>query len=472
MKKYHSIKSKLLFWYVATIAILMAVFFIIFYISIKKSLNRNVITALSTFREELKDALIQNPVENWRYVVKKEISEEKEIFPIFVKILKIKNKEFKEIVAVTPDTLKIKHIPKFSKLSYNKIKDNSSIITEYNEYGIPFKILSFFLKNDINHYHLIQIGTPIIYVNETLKKFISIVLISVPILLLSFILGGFFLIKKTFAPVRNIVSTVKKISEKDLSKRIESFEKNNELSELINTFNNMLSRLESSFDQVKQFSNDVSHELKTPLTIIKGEIEVALRKNRPFEEYKELLKSVNSETDKLENIINNLLFLSKMDIENIRKTFKTVQFDEILLETYEEFETITQKKKITLILKKIQKTNLKGKRDLLKHLFRNLIDNAVKYTPKNGKVEIILEKRNNYAKFIISDSGIGIPKSSLSRIFDRFYRVDSARSNETGGTGLGLSIVKRVIDVHSGKIEVKSELHKGTTFIVSIPLKN
>jgi heavy metal sensor kinase len=272
--------------------------------------------------------------------------------------------------------------------------------------------------------------------------------------------------------VKKIIEAAKKITAEDLSHRIESIGSKDEIGELAETFNDMISRIERSFKQIKQFSSDTSHELKTPLAAIRGEIEVALRKERGREEYKKILKSALEEIDKLQKIIDNLLLLAQMDSQNIKLSFKEIQLDEILLEAFEEIETLAKKKKLSLILKKIDQTGMKGDEILIKRLFVNLIDNAIKYTQEGGKVEIALEKEGDSAKFTVEDTGIGIPENRLPYIFDRFYRVDKARSRETGGCGLGLALAKWIAETHKGKIEVKSKVGEGSIFVVSFPLQD
>jgi len=245
-----------------------------------------------------------------------------------------------------------------------------------------------------------------------------------------------------------------------------------EIGELAETFNEMISRLERSFKQIKQFSSDVSHELKTPLTAIRGEIEVTLRKEREIEGYKNTLRSLLEETGKLERIVENLLFLSRMDSQGIRFSFRRFALDESLLEVFEKIEKIAERKNLHLILKKIQQVNVEGESNQIERAIANLIGNAIKYTPESGRIEMSLEKERDFAKFTIKDTGMGIPEDELPYIFDRFYRVDKARSRETGGSGLGLAIVKWIVEAHKGNIEVKSKVGEGTVFVVFLPLRH
>ena len=282
-------------------------------------------------------------------------------------------------------------------------------------------------------------------------------------------LGGNFIIRKALKPVKSVVQTAKEISADDLSLRIEVGQRHDEIGELVDTFNDMISRLEKSVKKIKQFSGDVSHELRTPLTIIRGEIEVLLRKERNKEEYQKTLKSTLEEAAYLERIIDDLLFLSRIEALEKKESDKRAKLDEILLNVVESQELTANKKSITLDIRKVEPSEINGEEILLERMITNVIDNAIRYTLPHGKVEVTLEKKDGSIIFLVQDTGIGIPEESLPLIFDRFYVVDKSRSKETGGLGLGLSIVKRVVDCHGGKIEIKSELKKGTSFSVRFP---
>ena len=338
--------------------------------------------------------------------------------------------------------------------------------------GYPLRVVTLPVKEKTITPYIVQIGTPLKGMINTLRKLLIILLMASPILLLLLSFGGYLLVKRVFSPVKKIVGTAKRITAEDLSHRIEPTESKDEIGELIETFNNMISRLESSFKQMKQFSSDASHELKTPLTAMKGQIEVALRKERKRDEYKKILKSALEEIDKLQETIDNLLLLSQMGSQNSKLSFKKIQLDEILLEAFEEIETLAKRKKLSLILKRVDQVDIEGDVTLIKRLFVNLIDNAIKYTRQGGKVEISLQKEGNFAIFNVKDTGIGIHDNALPYIFDRFYRVNKARSRETGGSGLGLAIAKWIVEAQKGKIEVSSKVGKGSLFIVSFPLQD
>ena len=232
----------------------------------------------------------------------------------------------------------------------------------------------------------------------------------------------------------------------------------------------MISRLSESFDQIRQFSIAASHELRTPLTIMRGEVELALRKEKDPAEYRRVLVSNLEELVRLSSIVESLLTMSKADFEQQEVQYEEVRMKDLLEELYEDCEIIAQKKQIGIELRRNEDVTIIGDRIRLRQLFLNLIDNAIKYTPEQGRVSVSSERRDGFVKVQVQDTGVGIPEAELAKIFDRFYRVDKARSREMGGSGLGLAIAKWVAELHRGHIEVTSEEGKGTTFTVFLPL--
>jgi signal transduction histidine kinase len=243
-----------------------------------------------------------------------------------------------------------------------------------------------------------------------------------------------------------------------------------EIGRLTLTIIDMIRRLHDSFAQIRQFSADASHELRTPLTIVRGEIELALRSTKSPDEYRFVLESTLEEILRLTSIIDNLLMLAKADKGLYRPEFSEVNLGSLIEELFEDSEVLASRKNIRISLDIGTPITIVGDRLRLRQLFLNLIDNAIKYTPEGGNVALAVERHNGAAVFRISDSGIGIPEEDLPKVFDRFYRVDKARSREMGGTGLGLSIAKWIAELHRGTIDVQSELHRGSVFTVKLPM--
>jgi signal transduction histidine kinase len=243
------------------------------------------------------------------------------------------------------------------------------------------------------------------------------------------------------------------------------------MDDLIRTINEMIARLENSFERMAEFTADASHELKTPICAMRGEAEVLLSKERKAEEYQEALAHFIDRFDHLNRMINDLILLSKSDSSQMESKMEPVRLDLLIEEICSLFQVLAEQKGVGWKADGLQKVTVLGDKVRLQQLFTNLIDNAIKYTPM-GSIQITLEKNWDEALVKIKDTGIGIPREEHEKIFKRFYRVDKSRSKETGGVGLGLSIAEWIAHAHLGKIEVESELNKGSTFTVYLPIRN
>ena len=317
----------------------------------------------------------------------------------------------------------------------------------------------------------IYVAYPLGELTELLDNLFSIFLVLIPIALAFSVGGGWFLAYKSLKPVDEVTRTFRQITARNLDQQIPERGVDDEIGRLVSTFNGMILRLKNSFSQVTQFSVDASHELRTPLTIMRGEVELALRNPKETEEYRRILASILEEVIRLSNIIDSLLTLSKSDIGQQEVLFKEqVDLKDLMAELYEDCEIIAMKKQISIELSHNEELSINGDRIRLRQLLLNLVDNAIKYTPERGRVTLSLERDNGFARIVIRDTGIGIAKDEHSKIFDRFYRVDKARSRELGGSGLGLSIAKWIAEMHKGRIEVESELDFGSAFLVYLPL--
>ncbi|MFQ6077821.1 MAG: sensor histidine kinase, partial [Thermodesulfobacteriota bacterium] len=255
-----------------------------------------------------------------------------------------------------------------------------------------------------------------------------------------------------------------------LGERLRSTKSGDELDHLIATLNEMISRLEGSFKRMSQFTADASHELRTPISSMRGEAELLLSKPSSAGEYRRVLANSIEKLDFITGMMNDLILLSKFDSNEAGLKMVQIKLNELLVNLWELFGVSAEQKGIGFTLGEIEQVDVLGDRTRLQQLFTNLIDNAVKFTPSGGHIDMSLKKDGGFAKVSVRDTGRGIPEEEFGHIFERFYRVDKSRTRETGGTGLGLSICQWIAKVHHGKIELESELGKGSHFIVSLPL--
>jgi heavy metal sensor kinase len=334
----------------------------------------------------------------------------------------------------------------------------------------PFRIISTPIYKDGKLAEIIQLGTQLRFVRKNLIHFRSNILVALPIILVLGALGGWILAKRSLSPIGYIASKARSITSENLSERLNPRGTGDEMDDLIQTINGMIARLESSFKRMAEFTADASHELKTPICAMRGEAEVLLSKERKAEEYQEGLVHFIEQFDHLNQMINDLILLSKFDTIHIELKVVPLRLDLLIKDLCHFFQVLAEQNKINLEMGTIEEVTVMGDKVHLQQLFTNLIDNAIKYTSK-GFIEVTVKKDEDGTVVKIQDTGIGISKEEQEKIFKRFYRVDKSRSRETGGVGLGLSISDWIANAHHGRIEVDSELNQGSTFTVYLPIQ-
>src|SRR4030043_233013 len=419
---FRSLRFKLTLWYVLILGILLISFSTFLYFTLSKSLRRDVDNKLRSLAELIASES-SSPLSKFGFGnIDQALETSMNLKPIgkFIQVLDESGK-----IGRKSDNLNNVQLP----ISLNALKNASKgLITYETNRSIrdtPLRIITFPVVDNNYVTKIIQIASSLEEVEDALNTLFIILIITVPLALMVAILGGQFLAHKALKPVDNITQTARMITSQNLNQRITPPKVKDEMSRLIETFNEMISRLDQSFRQVKQFSSDASHELKTPF-----------------------------------KILNEVV--AQMDMLPKSKRLR--------LSTSNHHQDI----------------HIFGDALRIRELFINLIENGIKYTEEGGSIHIALQKENEllvgnpsdrmkrekeeFAKIIVSDTGIGIAKEDQEKIFDRFFRVDKARSREQGGSGLGLSICKWIVEAHQGEIKGESEPGKGSSFIVRLPL--
>lgn len=319
------------------------------------------------------------------------------------------------------------------------------------------KIIIQIVKDMDNEENYVQALAGIMLVIDGLVSFLAIIL-------------GYFISRRALSPIDKIANQAKQITANDLSARIHIDGPDDELRRLSDTFNDLIARIQYSYEKQNRFTLDASHELATPLAVIKGYIDVLDRWGKDDKEVlNESITSIKVELANIIGLLDTLLFLSKGD-NDIYKMEKTkFWMNDLIRELIKESKLIDEKH--TIVCNSYPAFQMEGDRRLIKQMLRAIVDNSIKYSPANTKITIEYRATDNQAVIEFSDEGIGIPKEDLSHIFDRFYRVDKARSRAIGGSGLGLSLVKWIVDIHKGSIEAESELGEGTKMTVKLPLE-
>ncbi len=334
----------------------------------------------------------------------------------------------------------------------------------------PIRILTKPVYHQNELLYLIRVGSSMEDIQTTLENSLLLNLFFIPTAALLVAMGGWLLTRQAFKPLGAVIKTAHRISSGDLSHRIESSQASSEeIRELAAAFNHMIARLESSFQQIRDFSDNVSHELRIPLSILKGQTELGLRRLRSEEEYRKVLESNLEEIQRMEKIVERLLFLSRADRGEIELSYTPIDLNGLMEQVCSQFQVLAREKNIRIEPTVNHPVSIMGDELLLRELLLNLVQNAMTYTPTGGEVKLMLERDEGRIKISVSDTGTGISEHEIPRIFDRFYQVDKSRSSQ--GSGLGLSICKWIAEAHQGKITVDSTLGKGSQFTVSLPSK-
>jgi len=284
------------------------------------------------------------------------------------------------------------------------------------------------------------------------------------------LLGGWWLTRRALSPVVGLTEAIKKIHERNLREPLVRTNNDDELDRLTGVFNAMLARLDDSFNRTREFTLHASHELKTPLTILCGETETALRDESLSPAERERAASQLDELRRLARIVDGLTLLAKADAGQVALKLEPVRLDELVRDNFADAQILAEPQGIQVELAACEEISMAGDRHRLRQLLLNLADNAVKYNQREGRVTMSLRRTGDVAEFIIANTGTGIPPEVLPRVFDRFFRGDPAHGQAVDGCGLGLSIVEWIISAHNGSIKIVSVPAKITTVTVRLPL--
>lgn len=463
---YQSIYFKITLWHSVSIFTILIIAGGFLYFRLRHKLNREVNNILfDESGEVLQDIMEETDRQNsLKDAIEKESSDEK-YFKISARVLDMEKNTLITSANFFAPALKI------SEISMKNAKKGAVTFDTIRVEGVesPYRLITRPVYHNNSLKYLLQVGIylkPTVKIVENLEENFAML---IPALVIISIFCGRSIAKRSLNPIKEINSTTQKITVSTLSERLRSSHTGDELDTLTATINHMLDRLENSFKRTRQFTSDASHELRTPLAALKAGIEVTLSRRRSNEEYCVLLINNLKVLERMTKLVNDLLALSRTDSEANALDLKLINLAKILKQLHKKFMLISESRNISILMNDAPDMHILGDEALLRRLFSNLLDNAVKYTPDGGDVTISLEKRDSEIIARIEDTGIGIPETEFGKIFDRFYRVDPSRSSETGGAGLGLAICKNIAELHKGSIGVKSTINTGTTFSVYLP---
>jgi len=321
-----------------------------------------------------------------------------------------------------------------------------------------------------DHPYTIQVAAPLNEFYEALERFRLMLWLSVPALLVGAGLGGYLISRRALKPVDQITAAAESISISNLSERLEVPKTSDELQRLSETLNRMLARLNASVHRISQFTADASHELRAPVSLIRTTAELAVHSRRTHEDYHKDMVQILAEAERTSRLIDSLLLLARADAGGSELQYELTDISTSIRAALEQGRRLAAEKRIELEAAfSSAPVVVRGDNDALRRLFFILIDNAIKYTPELGRIQVHVQALEGQAVIAVVDSGIGISESDLPHIFDRFWRADKVRSRGLGGAGLGLAIAHWIVEQHGGSIEVQSQLNRGSTVTVKIP---
>jgi heavy metal sensor kinase len=317
--------------------------------------------------------------------------------------------------------------------------------------------------------YLVTVAYPKEYISQTLGNLEDIYVIIAPIFLIISIIGGALISSKSLARIDTIIRKTEDITAQNLNERIPGDEYTDEFGRLVKKMNEMIERIKTSVDFMNQFSVSAAHELKTPLTILRGEIEITLKSEKTPAQYISVLKSNYEETIRLIKIVDNLFFISKSDNSLIEPDTSDIDLSTFLNSLVQNLGILGIEKNMTLIYEPAAEITARFDENLMKQALSNIVDNAFKFGDENSTVKITAYERGSSVVIGVSNKGEKIPPEETGKIFERFYRADKSRTRKTGGVGLGLSVVKSIVGLHRGTVEIESGDDSTTTLRIILP---
>ncbi len=456
MPALRSIRLRLTLWYIVLLAVILAAFSAGIYVTLRHSLSTSLDDSLEIRGEELLLSVrFERSLPTLAEVVPGDGPADGEQF---VRV-------FDASGAVTFDT----GAPSGAPAAVQAALDGNTVMRSFHARGGTFRSRLEPVRRDGEVRGVLEVARSEDDVRDTLRTLLLILGISYPAALVVASFGGVFLAGRALSPIDHLTQMARRISAEDLGKRLDLQLPDDEVGRLARTFDEMIARLDDAFSRQRQFTADASHELRTPLTAIKGQVEVALSKDRSADVYRDVLQTVNDETDRLIRLVGSLLTLARADTGQLALTFELVDVAELLTGAVEHVRPLALEHGLDLQLIAGPPAHLRADEDLLLQLLLNLLDNATKYTPPGGRVTTGWDVADESIALRVENTGPGIPAEHLPHIFDRFYRVDTARSRAGGGVGLGLSISKWIAEAHGGTISASSTPGQAVTFTVTLP---
>ncbi|HWO00023.1 MAG TPA: heavy metal sensor histidine kinase [Blastocatellia bacterium] len=464
-----SIRFRLTVWYAGLLAGLLVLFGASVYIGLSHYLELTLKDSLTKDAQQIGEGLLVNVGVSGEEYVADEIKEHlaPELNGLFVRVTRADGSTLYESGSPKDGSFDPRNVSAASgdSTQVSSRVEHPSGGTELMICAAPFTALD-------GSRFLIETGAPLKQSESVLHGLLLTFAVGLPLVVAVAVAGGYVLMRRALAPVGEITRSAEQITSRNLSERLPEAKTGDEIEALSIALNRMIARIEHSFRHVNRFSADASHELRTPLTVLRGELEAIVQRPDLPIDVRETIGSTLEESERLSKIVESLLAISRLDAGEALMTRERFDLSELVTDTADQMRLLAEDKQIALKCAAAGSVEVEGDQGRVKQVVVNLVDNAIKYTPEGGKVAISVGVVNGSAVLEVTDSGVGIPSEAIGHVFERFYRVDKARSRQMGGAGLGLSIVKSICTAHEGRVRVESTEGKGSRFTVELPLAN
>jgi heavy metal sensor kinase len=453
-----TIRARLTLWYVALLAVILVAFSGLLYVSLSRSLGQEMDLTLSTEAERLISSM---DYENGAA----QLGEGPDNLRVGT-VAALYDSSGAHLLAYDPR----QPLPVLPQALSRAAQGGQTFVTAPIQDGTQWRVLTTAVTENGVLIGILQVGRPIAEVDATLRQLALLLAVTVPLTLLVASAGGLFLAGRALNPIDRITRAAAVIGADDLSRRLNFRGTHDEVGRLAATFDGMLDRLDRSFRRQRQFAADASHELRTPLTMLGSQIDVALDQDRTPSEYQEVLRSLREDAQRMTQLVGELLTLARADAGQQLLTTEELDLGELVHSVVQAMQPLATERGVQLSAQVQSEVPVSGDQMRLTQLLINLVDNALRHTPPEGRVLVSLTHEGGRARLRIADTGAGIAAEHLPHLFERFYRADPSRARADGGAGLGLAIGQWIAAAHGGRIAVESELGHGSAFTVDLPL--
>src|SRR5438552_5028504 len=463
-----SIRFRMSIWYAGLLTVLLVLFGGFIYFALEKFLENNLSDTLAKDAETIGESWIRDVNQSPAGYVAAEIEEHfaPSITGRFVRVTReadgniLYSSAAPESGAFDPKQIRPKRFETSQSTREEHLPDGKELLI----FSLPF-------TDRAGNRYLIETGAPYDQVERVLRGLLISLGVAFPLIVGAAIVGGYLLMRNALRPMDEIATTAERITSRNLNERVPVTPTGDEVERLSVSLNRMMERLEDAFHHISRFSADAAHEIRTPLAIIRGELENALQAPALTSELRETIGSALEETERLSRIVEQLLEMSRLEAGETLVERTRFDFADMTRTTVDQMRLLAEEKNLQLRFESTKPVDFDGDPLRLKQIVVNLVDNAIKYTGPGGSVSVSTFPQDGRVVLEVADTGIGIPKDATSQIFDRFFRVDKARSRQLGGTGLGLAIVKSICTAYNGSVTVKSAEGTGAVFRVELPLE-